>query len=127
MKEIKSSIEFIIEGGCRGADQMAKDVAETLGITIVEFPANWSEGRAGGPLRNIRMIAYGKPTHVVAFHDSISTSSGTASMLMLAKRYDIPYCIVTSKRQDIPPAFWRSTGVKHIKRRPSPDDSNCYR
>jgi hypothetical protein len=80
----------IIQGGCRGADQLAAEVAEELGFTIQEFPAKWSEfGLAAGPIRNREMVDQ-KPDMILAFHSNLSESKGTRNMIGLALANKIP-------------------------------------
>ena len=72
----------------RGADAIADKVASQLGLKLLVFPANWEEeGRAAGPLRNLRMLAEGEPDLVLAFHKS--GSKGTAHMIVAAKEAGI--------------------------------------
>ena len=57
-------IEVIIHGANpRGADKLADELADELGIPKLRFPADWDEhGKAAGPIRNQRMIDEGRPT-----------------------------------------------------------------
>ena len=81
----------IIHGDCRGADKIADKVAKEHGLTVEPFPAKWEKyGDAAGPIRNRRMILEGKPDRVVAFHDDISKSRGTADMLKQARKHRVP-------------------------------------
>lgn len=75
----------VMHGGCpRGADAFAhrwclahKDVQELI------FPADWTEhGLAAGPIRNQRMIDYGKPEMVLKFQGG----RGTADCVRRAKK-----------------------------------------
>ena len=67
----------IIEGEARGADTLARIVAERRGWKIHKFPADWeTHGKAAGPIRNDQMLKE-NPDLVVAFHDSLATSKGT--------------------------------------------------
>lgn len=92
----KDKIATVIHGAARGADTKAAEAAEALGIPVIAYPAAWSQvGRAAGPLRNCRMLYEGKPDFVLAFHDNIGNSSGTADMLYLACQARIPRCIVS--------------------------------
>lgn len=79
------SIEVLIEGECDGADKLSAAVAKELGLPdykIRRFPAKWGlYGRAAGPLRNAQMIKEGRPNLALAFHDDISSSVGTRSMI----------------------------------------------
>lgn len=41
----------------RGADLWAADAAATLGLAVVEYPADWGlHGKAAGPIRNRAML-----------------------------------------------------------------------
>lgn len=48
----------VIHGACRGADNIAGDVAARLGFTVRAYPAQWEQhGRkAAGPRRNQQML-----------------------------------------------------------------------
>jgi hypothetical protein len=99
---------IIIEGEARGADKMARQEAEKLGMTVERYPANWEvtddtpphrirqrkDGTlydvAAGPIRNTQMLKEGKPDRVVAFHSNIKRSKGTADMIRQAKAAGIP-------------------------------------
>tara|TARA_Y100000310_G_scaffold244963_1_gene249880 strand:+ start:4034 stop:4294 length:261 start_codon:yes stop_codon:yes gene_type:complete len=70
-----------------GADQMARQVCTELGIKVERFPADWHlYGRAAGVLRNQQMLDEGKPDLVLAFHDELESSKGTADMVRRAKK-----------------------------------------
>lgn len=71
----------VIEGEAEGADLIASEEAERLGMTVLPFPADWARyGRAAGPVRNQQMLDE-KPDLVLAFHPNISKSKGTANMI----------------------------------------------
>lgn len=75
----------VIEGECRGADIVARSAAEARNITVEPYPAPWRQhGKAAGPIRNAQMLREGKPDRVLAFHDDIDNSSGTADMVAQA-------------------------------------------
>lgn len=94
----KLAPSLIIEGGAKGADTIASQVGEELGIPVKEFAAYWVKyGRAAGPIRNTKMLKKGKPELVVAFHNDIENSKGTKNMLMQAKEAGIPTRLYTSK------------------------------
>ena len=79
----------IIHGDANGADRIAGKIAESLGIPVEKYPAKWAKyGKAAGPLRNIEMIMTG-PNYVIAFHDDIKSSKGTADMLKLARYHQV--------------------------------------
>jgi hypothetical protein len=66
---------LLIHGAARGADSVAAAVGESLGWTLLPFPADWSEyqrtnGRSGsdaGTIRNTRMLMDGHPTIGLGF------------------------------------------------------------
>ena len=80
----------VITGMCKGADIIAYDWAKENNVQILEFPADWSNGRSGGPIRNQRMLDEGKPTLVIGFHDNLEKSKGTKDMLNRSKKAKIP-------------------------------------
>jgi len=81
----------IIHGDGRGADKIADKAAKEHGLTVEAFSAKWEKyGRPAGPIRNRRMILEGKPDRVVAFHDDLSKSRGTADMLKQARKQRVP-------------------------------------
>ncbi len=91
-----SDVEVIIEGEARGADTLAREVAEELHIPVEPYPANWGKfGRAAGPIRNREMVSKGKPDLVVAFHDDIEHSKGTLDMVTFARYKIISVSIYT--------------------------------
>lgn len=80
---------IIIEGGCRGVDLMAREVALDIGLEVVEFPAAWKKhGKSAGPKRNIKMLNTG-PQLVIAFHDDLQKSKGTKHIVGEARKRDI--------------------------------------
>lgn len=86
-----SDVDTVIEGEARGADTLAREVAEEYGISVLAFPANWNKyGRAAGPIRNKQMLDEGKPDLVIAFHNNITESKGTKNMLSQARERGIP-------------------------------------
>lgn len=78
---------LLISGLARGADRLAFEIAEELGIPQMLFPANWNgEGRGAGVIRNQRMLDLGKPGVVLA----APGGRGTADMVERARRAHIP-------------------------------------
>jgi len=89
-------IDCVIEGECRGADTLGWLAASKMGIKVLKFPAKWEDhGKAAGPIRNQRMLDEGKPTIVLAFHNNIEQSKGTADMVQRARKVNIPVQIYT--------------------------------
>lgn len=99
-KLLKGTI--IIHGDCRGADKIAGYLAKKYGFEVIAFPADWDKyGKAAGPIRNRQMLIEGKPNLVVAFHNDIEKSRGTANMVTQAKEMNVPVIILTEKEKDI--------------------------
>lgn len=86
----------VIEGEARGADTIAREVANHLGIPVLAFPADWETyGRAAGPIRNAQMLKEGRPDLVLAFHENIEQSKGTKNMITIAEKAGIPTKVIT--------------------------------
>jgi hypothetical protein len=76
---------IIIHGDARGADSLAGNLATSLKMKVLKFPAEWDKyGKAAGPIRNQQMLDKGKPCLVVYFHKDIENSRGTKDMIKLA-------------------------------------------
>lgn len=77
----------VIHGDARGADRLAAEVAESLGLWVEAYPAAWQVyGRRAGMIRNRVMLAR-KPDLVLAWWDG--ESAGTADTLREARRRGI--------------------------------------
>lgn len=84
---LRDKIDVLIHGGARGADTLCAQVADELGITTVEYPADWkAHGRGAGPRRNQQMIDEGQPDLCLAYPGG----RGTADMVRRCKKADIP-------------------------------------
>ena len=83
----------VIHGGARGADRLAATCAQALGLTVTEYPADWSNGKRAGLARNLVMLDQ-RPDVVLAFWDGRST--GTLHTITEAVRRSIPVTIVAS-------------------------------
>jgi hypothetical protein len=83
----------IVHGGASGADRIAGQEAQKLGLLIEEHPAQWHiYGKLAGPTRNEKMAALGADL-CIAFWDG--HSRGTADMVDRAEKHGIPielYC-----------------------------------
>ena len=89
----------IIEGEARGADKIAGECAGTLGLDVRKFPADWDKhGKAAGPIRNRQMLDQ-QPDLVIAFHENLDKSKGTADTVREAKKRGIPVEVITSMNQ----------------------------
>jgi hypothetical protein len=87
VREHVGGISMLIHGNARGADKLAGCWAESHGIAVMVFPANWARhGKAAGPIRNSLMLAEGYPDLVVAFPGG----AGTANMVQQANEAGVP-------------------------------------
>lgn len=111
IKEVLSQYPgaIIVHGACRGADTNASLAAVELGLEARPYPARWNlYGRAAGPIRNTQMLDEESPDLVLAFHDDLSKSKGTADMIQKARKRGIGvgihttdeflrYCVICGK------------------------------
>ncbi len=85
----------VVHGDCRGADRLAGMIAESLGMTVRAYPAQWGlHGVAAGPIRNREMLEKEKPDLVLAFHRDLANSKGTADMISRARRAGVPVRVI---------------------------------
>lgn len=86
----KRSIKVLIHGGARGADTLADDWANGLGIERLAFPVTDQEwrllGKRAGHVRNQRMLDQGKPDGVLGFPGQ----AGTKYMLFRSRLAKLP-------------------------------------
>lgn len=88
--EFVRHLPLIVEGGCRGADRMAGEVAKEFHLPLRVYDANWElYGDDAGPLRNQEMLDAEKPDLVIAFHPDLKKSRGTADMVRRAKAANV--------------------------------------
>ena len=78
----------IIHGAAPGVDTWAGKAAAACGLAVIPFPADWSQGRGAGAIRNRQMLKEGRPDVVVAFH--FEDSPGTRDMIAVARRALVP-------------------------------------
>jgi hypothetical protein len=77
-----SPFAVLIHGGAGGADARAGCWAFSNSIPTEVYYADWTrDGKAAGPIRNLRMLSEGKPDLVVAFPGG----KGTAHMRKVAR------------------------------------------
>ncbi len=82
---------IIIEGAAKGADSLAKSVAEELSFEVRDYPANWAtHHKAAGPIRNRQMLYAEDPDRVIAFHNDIEGSKGTKDMITISHKEGKP-------------------------------------
>ena len=69
----------VVSGCARGADQLGERWANSRGLEIVRFPADWDRhGNSAGPIRNQMMADYLSPDHDYAF--GFGSGRGTSDM-----------------------------------------------
>lgn len=86
---------IIVEGGCSGADLLAREVALEIGLEVVEFPAVWSKyGKSAGMMRNLKMLNT-NPNLVIAFHDHLTTSRGTKHTVTEARKRSVEVEVIS--------------------------------
>ena len=89
-------VSLLIEGEAKGADTMAKQAAQRLGIKVLPFRADWRRyGRGAGPIRNQRMLDDGKPDLVLVFHEDLAHSKGTKDMINRARAAGVEVKLVS--------------------------------
>lgn len=73
-------IREVVSGGARGADSCGEEWAESRGIPVTRFPADWKGlGPPAGPIRNCMMAEYADA--LIAFPGR----GGTAHMIEQAR------------------------------------------
>lgn len=78
----------VIEGGARGADRIAREEAEALGIHVATVRALWERyGRSAGYRRNEAMARL-RPDYAYAY--PLGESRGTRHMIRIAEAECIP-------------------------------------
>ena len=89
---------FLITGGCSGADYMAECITRNTDLsdfwTIKVFHADWDKhGKSAGPIRNREMLDM-EPDIVLAFHGDLSKSKGTKDCVFEANRRGIRVVLI---------------------------------
>jgi hypothetical protein len=100
-----SGIKLLLQGSARGADLLSEDWARSREVPYLGVPAEWAtKGKAAGPIRNAAMLHWlkiisegifkidmmpeellsGNKVQVLAFHENIKKSKGTADMMKKA-------------------------------------------
>lgn len=73
----------IISGGAKGADSLAKQYCEAVGIQIIEILPDWNKyGKSAGPIRNKEIVE--RSDYIIAFWDG--KSRGTKYTIDMAER-----------------------------------------
>jgi hypothetical protein len=84
----------VLSGGARGADWLGEEWAAKKMHTVLRFHPDWAAyGKGAGPRRNLEMAQ--AATDCVVFWDG--KSSGTKSMLELARKHKLKLKVVRYK------------------------------
>lgn len=82
-----NTIILLIHGGASGADRLAGEWADVMGVPCAVYNADWvKHGRAAGPIRNLQMLNLECPHLVIAFPGG----RGTADMVRQAIANGVP-------------------------------------
>ncbi len=85
----------IVHGDTKGADRLAHQEAEKLGLLVEPHPADWDKhGKGAGPYRNTEMAKLGADL-CIAFWDG--RSRGTLDMIQRAVLFSIPVDVVMER------------------------------
>ena len=91
VKDYGDTVPVIVHGDClRGADRLAKQIAQAACWPTEPHPANWDRyGKGAGFRRNAEMAAAGADV-CLAFFRAGAANRGTGHCVMLAEMYGIP-------------------------------------
>lgn len=94
-QHVPQVITMVIQGGSRGADNLARNWADDMDIHSVEVRALWdSFGKSAGHIRNRVMCDLLTPNDLVV---AFPGGAGTKSMIRIARDNNIPVLIVTDE------------------------------
>jgi hypothetical protein len=79
----------VIEGGARGADRIAREEAQALGIHVATVPALWDFYGKGAGYRRNEAMARMRPDFVYAYNLG---TGGTEQMIRVAEAECIQVC-----------------------------------
>lgn len=83
----RAPIGLLIHGDARWADRLAAEWAESRGVAVERYQANWDRhGYAAGSVRNLNMRERGRPDALIAFPGG----RGTAHMVRIAREAGLP-------------------------------------
>lgn len=86
--ESKGLVPVVVHGHCpTGADACANQIAFEMNLQMEVYPADWSQGRKAGPLRNQHMVDLGADV-CLAF--PLPNSRGTVDCMRRAHDAGIP-------------------------------------
>jgi hypothetical protein len=108
---IKAALEaahptLVVQGGARGADELARRWAAANDVPCETFAAHWELGRAAGPLRNARMLDAHRAALVLAFPKG--DSPGTWGTVKLAQERGMTLLVLQVEERVALPEFTTS-------------------
>lgn len=86
---------IIVSGHATGADSLGERYSAERGLQCELHPADWSKGRAAGPIRNAEMASIADA--LIAFPKVGEANRGTNNMINLAKSKGLLVRIYNSK------------------------------
>lgn len=95
----------LIHGDALGADTLSSQIVldwveQGVEWATERFPADWTKhGRKAGPIRNVQMLAEGKPDICLAF--PLPGSKGTWDMIRKANKAGVEVRIIPPRRTEL--------------------------
>lgn len=91
--------DSFVSGGASGADSLAEDFANEIGLPIEVIKADWDTyGKAAGPIRNEKIVK--KCDILLAFLDG-DVTKGTSSAIELAKKHNKTIVVANKKDSSV--------------------------
>jgi hypothetical protein len=86
VRESGFEVTEVVSGGALGVDRAGEGWASRIsGVKLTRMPADWTNGKRGGPLRNEEMAKYAEA--LIAVWDG--KSPGTADMIRRAEKHGL--------------------------------------
>lgn len=96
IKELGIEVTAVVCGEARGIDTLGKRWAESNGIEVISFPANWRKyKRSAGYVRNAKMAKCSDALIAIT-----NGSSGTAHMIALAEKEELKMFVKLYTKQE---------------------------
>jgi hypothetical protein len=85
----------VAHGDCKGVDKFCDAyVTKYMGFPLFRFPYVKGAGKAGGPIRNRKMLQEFQPHLVIAFHHDPNLGRGTKDMVKQARKAGVQVKVV---------------------------------
>lgn len=86
----EGGVTEVVCGGARGVDALGKQWAESVGVPVKMFPADWNKhGKGAGPIRNVEMGEYADALIAIWDGQSRGTKHMVDTMLSLGKEVHV--------------------------------------